>query len=260
MDMEDNAASNRMAREYVQSLERGLAVIQAFGPGRAEMTLSEVAAATGLTRAAARRFLYTLSELGHVTSDGKRFRLTAQVLSLGYAYLSSLPWWQRVQPQMEAVVRALGESCSVAVLDGFDIVYVARIPASRILTINPGVGARFPAFVTSLGRVLLAHQPPEWLDRYFAEAEFRPRTERTETDPAKLRMLLEQIRKNGHALMDQELEMGLRSLSVPLRDRTGRVIAAMNVSASAAQVSLDDLRDRYLPVLRAAADTISQSL
>lgn len=258
--MTDSQDEDRMAREYVQSLERGLAVIQAFGPTRPEMTLSEVAAATGLTRAAARRFLYTLSKLGHVSGDGKRFRLTAQVLSLGYAYLSSLPWWQRAQPHMEAVVRSLGESCSVAVLDGFDIVYVARIPASRILTINPGIGTRFPAFVTSLGRVLLADQPPEWLNRYFAEAEFRPRTDRTETDPARLRALLAEVRRDGFALMDQELEMGLRSLSVPLRDRTGRVIAAMNVSASAAQIGLEDMRARYLPVLREAADAIGHSL
>ena len=247
-------------REYVQSLERGLAVIRAFGPERAEMTLSEVAAATGLTRAAARRFLLTLEALGHVQSEGRRFRLTPHVLTLGYAYLSALPWWQNAQPHMEDVVARLGESCSAAVLDGDDIVYVARVPARRIMTINLSIGTTLPAHVTSLGRVLLAEQAPEWLDRYFDRIHPVARTPRTVTDTVRLRQILSQARADGYALVDEELELGLRSLAVVLRDRAGRPLAALNVSASAQRTTAAAMVETYLPMLQEAARRITQTL
>ena len=261
MPDDPKAESDQSAgREYVQSLERGLAVIRAFGPDRAEMTLSEVAAATGLTRAAARRFLLTLQTLGHVRNDGRRFRLTPHVLTLGYAYLSALPWWQNAHPHMEEVVAALGESCSAAVLDGDDIVYVARVPARRIMTINLAIGTTLPAHVTSLGRVLLAEQEPAWLDRYLGRVELVARTPRTVTDPGQLRDIVMRARADGYALVDEELELGLRSLAVVLRDRAGRPLAALNVSASATRTTADAMVETYLPVLCEAARRITLTL
>jgi len=247
-------------REFVQSLARGLAVIQAFGDERPEMTLSEVAAATGLTRAAARRFLHTLARLGHVSSDGKRFSLTPRVLSLGYAYLSSLSWWQVAQPHMESVAAKVHESCSASVLDGTEIVYVSRVPTRRIMTINLSIGTRLPAFATSMGRVLLAALTPGELDDFFARAELTPLTERTVTDEAALRADLARVREQGYSLVDQELETGLRSIAVPIFDRAGQAIAALNVGSHASRSTNEDLLESVLPELRCAAANVTASL
>lgn len=226
--------------EFLQSLERGLAVIQAFGPDHQEMTISEVAVATGTTRATARRFLLTLEHLGHVRSDGRKYSLAPHVLRLGYAYLSSLNWWKIAQGAMEDVVQELQESCSASVLDGKDVIYVARVSATRIMSINLSIGTRLPAHVTSLGRVLLSHQPPEMLDSYLvAEIEPRKFTEWTKTDPRELREAIETARIKGYALVDQELETGLRSLAVPIYDRNGRILAALNVGTHAARTRLE---------------------
>ena len=250
----------KTSREFVQSLGRGLAVIQSFGPDHPAMTLTEVAEQTGMTRAAARRFLHTLEDLGFVGSNGKHFSLRPQVLSLGYAYLSSMTWWQVAQPYMEDVAATVHESCSATVLDGTDVVYVARIPTTRIMTINLSLGSRLPAFATSMGRVLLAHLSKDALDDFFAAAQLTKLTDKTVTGEASLRKLIAQAGKQGYCLVDQELETGLRSLAVPLVDRAGRVMAAMNVGAHASRTSRKEMIDRFLPVLQKAAEQITTAL
>lgn len=248
------------AREFVQSLERGLAVIQSFSNESPAMTLSDVARATGLTRATARRLLFTLCELGYATSDGKRFSLTPRVLDLGYAYLSSLDLTALAQPEMEQLVERTHESCSAAVLDGRDIVYVVRVPTKRIMTISLGLGSRLPAHAASMGRVLLAELPDDQLDAYLADAELDALTERTVTDRDRLRAELDKVRRQGWALVDQELEAGIRSVAAPLRDGNGRAVAAVNVSSHAGRVPLSTLRDEFLPALLETATRIEERL
>jgi IclR family transcriptional regulator, pca regulon regulatory protein len=246
--------------EFVQSLERGLAVIRAFDAEHPQLTLSEVARATGLTRAAARRFLLTLVELGYVRTDGRLFSLRPRILDLGYAYLSSLSLPEVSRPHMEALVAQVHESCSVSVLDGDEVVYVARVPTKRIMTVGISVGTRFPAYATSMGRVLLAGQPPRWRDDYLATAQLRPLTRRTVTDPAKLRDILTRIATEGYALVDQELEEGLRSLAAPIHGDNGSVVAAVNVSAHASRGSFEMIRKELLPPLLATAKRIEEDL
>lgn len=244
-------------RDYVQSLEKGLAVITALGQGRREKTLTEVAAITGLTRAGARRFLITLEHLGHVRTDGKYFSLSPKILELGFAYLSSQPWWQGAEPYMEEVVSELGESCSAAVLDGEDIVYVLRIPASKIMTINLSIGTRLPAYATSLGRVLLAAEPEAWVREHLARTDRRALTPNTVTGIEELVTVLEKVRGQGYAIVDQELEVGLRSVSVPLISRSGQTVAALNVSVHATRATVSEIRKSFVPVLQRAAARIS---
>jgi len=245
---------------FVQSLERGLAVIRAFDAEHAELTLSDVARATGLTRAAARRFLHTLVELGYMRTDGRLFALRPRILELGYAYLSSMGLPEVAQPHLETLVSQVHESSSVSVLDGEDVVYVARVPTKRIMTVTIAVGTRFPAYATSMGRVLLAAQPDEWLDEYFDRADLRPLTRYTTVEERLLRALLEHVREQGWSLVDQELEEGLRSIAVPIHDPTGKVVAAVNVSAHASRGSSDSIRDELLPHLRTAATAIEHDL
>lgn len=244
----------------LQSLERGIAVIQVFSRDHPSLTLSEVARLTGVTRATARRILLTLEDLGHVRSDGRRFSLTPRVLSLGWAYLSSLNLWEIAQPLMEELVEETGESCSAATLDLPDIVYVARVPTRRIMTIALGVGTRLPAYATSMGRVLLAALPEDELDGFLAAGTFEALTEHTVTEPARLRQIIGEVRAEGHALVDEELEIGLRSIAVPLTGADGRTMAALNVSAAAPRVDLDELRERLLPALRSTGEAISAAL
>jgi IclR family pca regulon transcriptional regulator len=245
--------------QSLQSLERGIAVIQVFSRERPALTLSEVARLTGITRATARRILLTLEEVGHVRSDGRLFSLTPRVLTLGWAYLSSLNLWETAQPVMEELAQRTNESCSAATLDLPDIVYVARVPTRRIMTISLGVGSRLPACCTGMGRVLLADLPGDELDAFLAEAELERFTERTITDRARLREVIENVRENGWALMDQELELGLRSVAAPLR-AGGHTIAALNVAVAAPRVALDELRGAILPELLSAAERISAAL
>jgi len=238
---------------FVQSLERGLAVIRAFGADDPELTLSDVARRTGLTRAAARRFLLTLADLGYVRSDGRLFALTPRVLDLGYAYLSSLSLPEVAEPHLERLAAEVHESSSVSVLDGDEIVYVGRVPTSRIMRVAINVGTRFPAYATSMGRVLLAALEPEDLEAYLARAQIRPLTPRAIATPDELRGELARVRTQGWALVDQELEEGLRSIAVPIRNG-GRVVAAVNVSAHASRASKDTVRKVLLPpLLRTAA-------
>jgi len=246
--------------DFVQSLERGLAVIRAFDANHPELTLSEVAAATGVTRATARRFLLTLAELGYVRSDGRFFSLTARVLDLGYAYLSSLSLPEVAESHLEALVAEVNESSSVSVLDGPDVVYVARVPVSRIMTVAISVGTRFPAYATSMGRVLLAGLPDPELDAYLAAVRPARLTSRTVSSIAALRGELARVRGQGWALVNQELEEGLRAIAAPIRDRTGRVVAAVNVSAHASRTSLEAMRRDLLPPLLKAAARIEIDL
>lgn len=245
---------------HVQSLERGLAVIRAFDARSPELTLSDVARATGLTRAAARRFLLTLVDLGYVRTDGKLFSLTARVLELGYAFLSSMTLPEVAQPHLERLSAEAGESSSVSVLEGTDIVYVARVAVSRIMTVSINVGTRFPAHATSMGHVLLAGLASGELETYLGRAELDRLTSRTLTTPAALKAELAKVREQGWALVDQELEEGLRSVAVPIRDRDGGVVAAVNLSTHASRTSRGQVREEMVPPLLAAAKRIEADL
>lgn len=241
--------------DFVQSLDRGLAVIRAFGPDRERLSLSDVARATGLTRAAARRFLLTLVSLGYVRSDGRLFSLRPRVLELGYAYLSGLALPEIAGPHMEELVARLHESSSISVLDGHQIVYVVRVPTKRIMTVAISVGTRFPAAATSMGRVLLAELPPDELDGFLAGTRLERYTGKTVTDPDRLREIITEARRQGYAIVDQELEEGLRSVAVPIRGAISGGTAAINVSAHASRVSMAALRGE---ILAALLDTAAQ--
>lgn len=246
--------------DYVQSLARGLAVIKAFGAHAQRQTLSDVARATGLTRATARRFLLTLIELGYVRTDGSQFWLTPRVLELGYSYLSALTLPEVTRPHLEALADKVKESTSVSVLDGDDVVYVARVPVNRIMTVTITLGTRFPAYATSMGRVLLAGLPDDELDAYLARAEFMPITGRTVTTAEQLRTEIDAVRRNGYCIVDQELEEGLRSLAAPIRDASGAVVASVNVSTHAARYPLDVVHTSLVPELVTCADAITTDL
>ena len=246
--------------DFVQSLQRGLAVIRAFDGESTTLTLGEVATATGLARAAARRFLLTLVDLGYVRVDARLFELSPRVLELGRAYLSSLRLPTLARPHLEALVDDVGESATIAVLDDTDIVYVAHVRARRIMSITIGVGTRDPAFATSLGRVLLAARDDAWLDRYLGSAPLSPITDRTVSGVRPLRTELEKVRRRGYALVDQELEQGLRAVAVPIRDAEGTVVAAVNVAVHAGRWTVDAIRTDLLPRLREAAAAIEATL
>lgn len=249
-----------MGRDYVQSLDRGLAVIRAFSNKKPRLTLSDVARATGLTRAAVRRFLLTLQYLGYVDSDEREFFLTPRVLELGYAYLSTVPFWDLAYRHMERLVERLHESSSISVLDRDEIVYVARVPTERIMTIALAVGARLPAYPTSMGRVLLASQSDAEREAYLDRVTLTPLTSRTITDRCIFQNTLDEVREQGWALVDQELEDGVRSVAAPLRGANDRVVGAINVSAHAARTTLDRLRKEFLPVLLETAANINAEL
>ncbi|ALU40688.1 IclR family transcriptional regulator [Kocuria flava] len=241
--------------QFVQSLARGLEVISAFDAGHPRMTLSDVSRRTGLTRATARRFLLTLEELGYVRTDGRLFELTPKVLRLGYAYLSALSLPALAGPHLEALSALLEESTSASVLDGTDIVYVARVATRRIMTVAIAVGTRFPAHATSMGRVLLAGLGPDELAEYFRTARLEARTDRTLTDRALLEEDLRTVRAQGWALVDQELEAGLCSVAAPVHDGAGRVVAAVNVSMRVGvpgAAGTDPRRDVVPPLLECA--------
>jgi IclR family transcriptional regulator, pca regulon regulatory protein len=246
--------------DYVQSLERGLAVIKAFGPDTPELRLSDVARATGLTRAAARRFLLTLVGLGYVRQDGSTFSLRPRVLELGYAYLSALSLPEVAMPHMESLVADVNESSSIAMLDDLDIVYVARVPTQRIMTITIAVGTRLPAYATSMGRVLLAGLEHDDLEERLDRTELERLTRTTVPDHYALRERIDRAREAGWAMVDQELEQGVRSAAVPIRDATGTVIAAMNVSVHATRMTMQALRRDVVPRLRRTAEAIEIDL
>jgi IclR family pca regulon transcriptional regulator len=245
---------------FVRSLERGLSVIKAFDSQHQQLTLSDVARRTGLTRAAARRFLLTLVELGYVHVAEGQFSLRPRVLELGFAYLSGLTLLEVAQPHMERLSDRLHESCSVSVLDGDDLVYVGRVHARKIMKAAITVGTRYPAYPTSMGRVLLAGASATWLEKYLARVDLVPLTPHTVTDPVELRTVLARVRADGYALVDQELELGLRSMAVPLHARSGEVVAAMNISAPLERGSVEEITAELLPPLREAARALEADL
>jgi IclR family pca regulon transcriptional regulator len=245
---------------HVQSLARGLAVIRAFDAQHPELTLSEVARICDLTRAAARRFLLTLADLGYVRTDGRLFSLTPRVLELGYAFLSSLSLPEVAEPHLERLVAEVHESSSVSVLDGDDIVYVARVPTSRIMTVAINVGTRFPAYATSMGRVLLAGLPDDAQKAYLERVRLTRLTNRTVPTVAALSAELIRVHTQGYAIVDQELEEGLRAIAAPIHDRTGAVVGAVNVSVQAARATIDAMRRKLLPPLLAATTRIDADL
>jgi IclR family transcriptional regulator, pca regulon regulatory protein len=245
---------------FMASLARGLQVIRAFSEFRRNLTIAQVSQSTGLSRAAVRRCLYTLSKLGYVGEDNRRFFLRPQVLTLGHAYLSSTPLAITAQPYLDEVSRTLRESCSAAILDGDDIVYICRSAETRIMSISLLVGTRLPAYCTSMGQVLLAHLPDAALEDYLARVRLVGRTDRTITSVPKLRKVLAHVHEAGFALLDQELEVGLRSIAVPVRDGRGSVVAAINVGAHASRVSLEEMQTQFLPPLTKCAQGLGNVL
>ncbi len=246
----------------VQSLARGLAVISCFDAEHSSMTLSEVAVRTELSRATARRFLLTLQELGYVRSNGKHFELTSKVLQLGYSYLSSATLPQMIEPVLEDLSAKVHESASASVLDGSQIVYIARVHTRSIMRVGISVGTRFPAVNTSMGRVLLAFGSEELREEVLA-AGFASRTGLGIKTPAALRKELEKIRTQGYAVVDQELEIGLRSVAVPIYNADGVVAAAMNVSMSvhtASEQSAEEAAQAILPSLLEAAGQVREAI
>lgn len=248
------------AGDFVQSLARGLTVIRSFDAENPELTLSEVARRARIPAAAARRFLRTLETLGYVRSDGRSFALTPRVLELGFSYLSALSLPEVMQPHLERLSRAVDESVSGAVLSGADIVYIARVPTRRIMTVGITIGTRFPAYATSMGRVLLSALPAGERAELLGEGALEALTERTLADPAALDAELDRVRDQGFAIVDGELEPGLRSAAAPVRGRDGAVAAAINVSTSESRASVERLRDHHLPLLLETAAAIEQEL
>ena len=250
-------AAPKPGDSYVQSFARGLEVIRSFSARAPRQTLSQVAAASGLTRAGARRILLTLQTLGYVETDGKLFALTPRILDLGFAYLSSMPIWNRAEPVMDALVAQVQESCSAAVLDGTDIVYVMRVATQKIMSISLGVGSHLPASCTSMGRLLLSDLDPADAR---ARIEASPRealTRLTVTDVDALLALLAQAKRQGWCLVDQELEEGLVSIAAPIVNRAGRMVAALNISGQANRTSAKVMQETMLPHLLEAARRIS---
>jgi IclR family pca regulon transcriptional regulator len=243
---------------FMTSLARGLIVIQAFTQQSPQMTISQLSVKTGLSRAAVRRCLYTLTKLGFAgAEDGSRYGLRPRMLTLSHSYTASSTLSTAAQPILERMSASLRESFSVATLDGDDIVYVARTTVDRVMVaVDLHIGSRLPAYCTSMGRVLLAYLPTEKLEQYLARVELIPRTTRTITTVDKLRLALRNVRRTGYALVDQELEVGLRSLAVPVYAPTGRVVATINLSGHAPRMPVYDMQTRFLPHLRNAANEL----
>lgn len=246
--------------DYIQSLARGLEVIRTFDQTHASMTLSEVAERSGLSRAVARRCLLTLGHLGYINSRGRQFFLTPRVLDLGFAFLSSLDLPEIALPVMDQLSVRLGESSSLCLLDGHEIVYVARVPVKRVMTIALGVGARLPAFAASMGRVLVAGLEDAALEDWLSKAELRPLTPRTLLDRESLKAELLRVRSQGYALVLQELEPSLCSIAVPIRDRGQRVVAALNVGMQVRTGIRDYALKTVLPALLEAQASIEHAL
>jgi IclR family pca regulon transcriptional regulator len=245
--------------DFVNALARGLSVIRCFGKESPELSLAEISQSAGLTRATARRFLLTLESLGYVSTNGKLFRLTVKALELGYSYLSSLPFWETALPPMQRLVDRLNESCSLGVLDGTDVAYVLNVPPNHLMNLHVQPGTRLPAYATSMGRVLLADLSSSELDKVLKQIKFKRFTSRTVSNRPDLLKVLEGVKKRGYAVLDQELEKGLRAISVPVRSGQ-RVVAAMTVGAHSARVSESQMTSYVLPTLKLAASEIERTL
>ncbi len=260
MDLSDSPQNPRPGDSYVQAFARGLEVIRSFRAEAPQQTLSEVAARTGLTRAGARRILLTLQTLGYVESDDRLFRLTPRILELGFSYLSSMPLWNLAEPVMETLVDQVRESCSAAVLDGLEIVYVMRVHTHKIMRNHLGIGSRLPAFWTSMGRVLLAALPDDALHARLQSVPLQRLTQYTTVDRGALLAQIGQARTQGWCLVNQELEEGLISIAAPLTNRAGQTVAALNISGQANRTSAAAMQEAMLPALLQATNTISHRL
>ncbi len=247
-------------RDYVNSLARGLGVIRAFTRQQPKMTLSQVAQATGMTRSSARRFLLTLAREGYVGATGRYFSLRPKVLELGYTVLSSLDIWSVARPIMNDLSERIQESCFAAVLDEDAVIYVARATSNRVVSVGISIGSRIPAYCVSTGRVLLAALPEAELDAYLARVKLDRHTPNTVTSKQALRSAIEQTRRRDWSIVDQELEIGLRSISVPIRDRTQQTVAALNVCCPSARVTPQEMRSRILVELLDASKRIAMAL
>ena len=247
--------------DFVQSLEKGLKVIAIFDDEHREMTLTEVAKKVGLTRANARRILLTLQYLDYVKyKDGKLFSLTAKVLCLGYSFLSSLSFKELAQPYIQALAMDINESCSMSVLDGKDIVYVARFQTKRIMTISLSIGSRLPLHATSMGRVLMSGMVQKDLEKILDKIDLEAYTPHTITSKQELIKSINIIKQRGWALADQELEIGVRSIACPVKDKEGKTIAALNISGHASRVTKEEMIDNYLPPLQKTVEEIESAL
>ncbi len=256
----DSAAPRGRSRDFNQSLERGLEIIETFGADAPRQTVSEVAAKTGLTRATARRFLITLVELGYMATDGRTFALAPRVLSLGYAFLSGLGFQNVALPHLERLVAEVDESSEASILDGHDVVYIVRVPGTKLMTIAIPVGSRMPAHATSMGRVLLSGLSDPELEQYLASATLKRFLPETITDIETLRERILRARTDGYAIVDQELEEGLVAVAVPIHDRSGRVVAAINLSTHVGRHTAQSLRSELLPPLKHTAAMIERDL
>jgi IclR family pca regulon transcriptional regulator len=246
--------------DFMTSFARGLAVIRAFADSRTPQTIAQLSQKTGIPRAAVRRCLHTLRQLGYVDAELNNFSLRPKILTLGYSYLSSTPLTLAAQPCLDGISKALGESSSLAVLEEGQVLYVARAATSRVLSVSLSAGSRLPAYCTSLGRVLLAQLPEPEIEAYLARTELQPRTAHTITDAVRLREVLTQVKRDGYAINNEELELGLRSIAVPVRGASGRVLAALNVGAQAGRVPAERMVQEFLPVLRQGAQELSMLL
>ena len=260
-DDQNNGADRSGDKEFMATLAKGLAVLGAFGEQRPTMSLSEAAETSGLTRAAARRVLRTLTELGYVAQDGRRFSLAPRILELGFAYLSTQSWIDRAEPLMKELSHSLQESCSAAILQDGEIVYVARMPAPhRLMSTTIAVGTRLPAFHTSLGRIQLGYLAEADLRDRLAAAVLKRHTQHTITDPERLVRRIQADREQGYSIVDEELELGLRSIAMPVVTRAGVSVGAINLSAHAGRTTQSDLHDRFLPRLKDVTTAISRTL
>lgn len=246
--------------EFVDAFARGLSVIETFGSSREELTLSEVAASAGISRAAARRLLLTLCHLGYAMQDGRAFRLTPKVMRLGYSYLSGLSVPEIVEPYVVALAEKTGESCSVCVLDDTDVVYIARASTRRVVSLNLSVGTRLPAWATAHGRVLLGALEDSAIEDRLQRSDVRKLTSHSLTRRDALLDAIRQTRADGYCFVNQELEASLTAVAMPLFDRTGKMIAAINLAGHAERNSRQQMLDEHLPLLRAAASEINAAL
>ncbi|THG81902.1 IclR family transcriptional regulator [Pseudomonas sp. A-1] len=246
---------------FMSSLARGLAVINAFQERKRHLTIAQISHRTGIPRAAVQRCLYTLMQLGYVATDGRTYALLPKVLTLGHAYLSSTPLAVSAQPFLDRISEQLHEACNLATLEGDEVLYIARsaIP-QRLISVDLSVGSRLPAYCTSMGRILLAALDDDSLRAYLTRADLKPRTSRTLHTPEVLWECLMQVREQGWCIVDQELEQSLRSVAVPVRDASGQVLAAMNVSTHAGRVSRQELETRFLPVLLSSSKELGAQL
>lgn len=247
--------------DFMTSLARGLAVIHAFEERKRHLTIAQISHRTEIPRASVRRCLHTLMKLGYVTTEGRTFSLLPKVLTLGHAYLSSAPLAVTAQPILDRLSDRLNEACSMAILEGDEILYVARssIPL-RLVSMDLSIGSRLPAYCTSMGQILLAGLDDAALEDYLAHADLQRRTSRTLTTPEAIREVVKEIRQKGWVISDQELESGLRSLAVPLRDSEGQVHAALNVGTPASRLTRGELEARFVPVLLEASRELSKRL